>query len=75
MLATHKTDGGMSIKSLLVFNLTMLGNQGWCIMTNPNTLIDRIYKAVYSPRCDFLQSSMGHIPIMFGESCVIQNSL
>jgi len=61
-LATRKNDGGTSFKSLPVFNLAMLGKQGCRIMTNPNTLIARIYKARYFPRCDFLQSSMGHNP-------------
>lgn len=62
-LATHKNDGGMSFKSLPVFNLAMLRKQGWCIMTNPDTLIARIYKARYFPQCDFLQFSLGHNPI------------
>jgi len=54
-LSTHKIDGRMSFKSLPVFNLAMLGKQGWRIMTNPNTLIARIYKARYFPHCDFLR--------------------
>jgi len=61
-LSTHKIDGGMSFKSLPVFNLAMLGKQGWRIVTNPNTLIARIYKARYFPRCDFLRSTLGHKP-------------
>jgi len=41
----HKKDGGMSFKNLGTFNLAMLGKQGWRILTQPNTLNARIYKA------------------------------
>ena len=61
-LSMHKKDGGMSFKSLHVFNLAMLGKQGWCIMTNPSSLIAPIYKAKYFPRCDFLSAKLGHKP-------------
>jgi hypothetical protein len=55
----------MSFKSLPVFNLAMLGKQGWRIMSNPYSLNACIYKARYFPRCNFLQSNLGHKP-----SCV-----
>lgn len=61
-LSMHKNDGGMSFKSLGTFNLAMLGKQGWRIMTNPDTLIARIYKAKYFPQCNFLESSLSHKP-------------
>jgi len=52
----------MSFKSLETFNLAMLGKQGWRIMTNPESLIARIYKARYFPRCSFFESTLGHKP-------------
>lgn len=61
-LPMHKKDGGMSFKSLGTFNLAMLGKQGWRIMTKPDTLIARIYKARYFPRCNFLEAGLGHKP-------------
>jgi hypothetical protein len=56
----HKKDGSMSFKNLSVFNVAMLGKQGCRIMTNPNTLISRLYKAKYYPHCDFLEATLGH---------------
>jgi ribonuclease HI len=61
-LSMHKNDGGMGFKNLSVFNLAMLGKQGWRIWTNPDTLISRLYKAKYFPKCSFLDSSLGHNP-------------
>jgi hypothetical protein len=61
-LSMHKNNGGMGFKSLPAFNLAMLGKQGWRVMTNPNSLIARIFKARYFPRCDFLEAKVGHIP-------------
>jgi len=52
----------MSFKSLGTFNLAMLEKQGWRIMTNPDTLIARIYKARYFPHCNFFESTIGHKP-------------
>ena len=52
-LSMHKKDGGMSFKSLGTFNLAMLGKQGWRILSKPDTLITRMYKARYFPRCSF----------------------
>ena len=52
----------MSFKNLGTFNLAMLGKQGWRILTQPNTLNARIYKARYFPQCNFLESELGHNP-------------
>jgi hypothetical protein len=51
-----KNDGGMGFKNLSVFNLAMSGKQSWCIWTSPDTLIVRLYKARYFPKCSFLDS-------------------
>ncbi|CAJ2660552.1 unnamed protein product [Trifolium pratense] len=61
-LSMHKSDGGMGFKSLPAFNLAMLGKQGWRVMSNPNILISKIYKARYFPHCDFFDSKVGHNP-------------
>jgi len=50
----------MSFKSIATSNCAMLGKQGWRIMTNPDSLIARIYKARYYPNCNFFEASLGH---------------
>lgn len=52
----------MGFKNLGTFNLAMLGKQGWRIMTNPESLIARIYKARYYPRCNFFEATLVHKP-------------
>jgi len=49
----HKNDGGMSFKSLPTFNLAMLDKQGRRLMTNHGSLVSRLYKARYYPKCIF----------------------
>jgi len=61
-LSMHKNNGGMSFKSLGTFNLAMLGKQLWRIMKNLDTLISRIHKTKYFPRCNFLESRLGNKP-------------
>lgn len=42
-----KAEGGMGFKNLHGHNLAMLAKQGWRLITNPNSLIARMYKAIY----------------------------
>ena len=58
----HKTQGGMGFKDLSVYNLSMLGKQGWKFLTEPITLASRIFKAKYFPNKSFLNTSIGHNP-------------
>ena len=61
-MSVHKNDGGMGFKDLSAFNLAMLGKQGWKFMTEPNTLVSRIFKARYFPNCTFLSAELGSTP-------------
>ncbi|XP_045791311.1 uncharacterized mitochondrial protein AtMg00310-like [Trifolium pratense] len=38
------------------------GKQSWRILTSPNILIAKLYKAKYYPNCSFLDSILGHNP-------------
>jgi hypothetical protein len=53
-LYMHKSVGSMGFKNLSAFNLAMLGKQGWRILTNPELLISKLYKAKYFPVEDCL---------------------
>ena len=52
----------MGFRNLQAFNLTMLANQGWRLLSNPQSLIARIYKARYYPNGDVLNSKFGCNP-------------
>lgn len=56
-LSKHKTAGGMGFQDFRDFNIAMLGKQGWRFLTNPGSLVSRIFKARYFPRCNFLRPS------------------
>ena len=42
-----------------LFNLALLAKQGWRILSNPNSLMDRVYKAKYFPYNDILNAKLG----------------
>lgn len=39
--------------------MALLGKQGWRLMSNPNSLVARHYKAKYYPWCDFMHAPKG----------------
>jgi hypothetical protein len=51
-----KSKGGMGFKDLRAFNEALLAKQGWRLITEPSSLIARIFKAKYYPNCDFLKA-------------------
>jgi len=61
-LSAPKIHGGMGFKDLSVFNLAMLGKQGWKFITEPNSLVARIFKAQYFPSGSYLTATLGHNP-------------
>ncbi|XP_058726659.1 uncharacterized protein LOC131598028 [Vicia villosa] len=40
----------------------MVAKQGWFLMTNPNALVSRIFKARYFPRSSFFDAKLGYNP-------------
>ena len=61
-LSAPKIRGGMGFKDLSAFNLAMLGKQGWKFITEPDSLVARIFKARYFPSGSYLTAIVGHNP-------------
>ncbi|KAH9726440.1 reverse transcriptase domain-containing protein [Citrus sinensis] len=57
-----KTHGGIGFKRLHMFNVAMLGKQGWRLLTNPNILVARLFKARYYPNTSFAEARLGNNP-------------
>ena len=61
-LCKSKLYGGMRFRNLEAFNLALLAKQGWQILSNPNSLMARVYKAKYFPYDDILNAKFGSNP-------------
>lgn len=61
-LTLHKSLGGLGFRNLEAFNLSMLGKQGWKLLSDSSSLFTRILKAKYFSRLDFLDATLGHNP-------------
>ncbi|KAK2417369.1 hypothetical protein QL285_039676 [Trifolium repens] len=61
-MAIPKALGGMGFCDLHHFNLAMIAKQGWKIMTNPQSLVAKIFKARYFPKSSLFDSKLGHNP-------------
>lgn len=49
-----KCHGGMCFRDIKLFNLAMLGKQGWRLMSNPDSLCARVLKGKYFPQGEFM---------------------
>jgi hypothetical protein len=61
-LGAPKNRGGMGFRDLEVFNLALLAEQGWRLLSNPNSLVARIMKEKYHSRVGFLDAKLGSRP-------------
>ena len=61
-LCKSKLYGGMRFRNLEAFNLALLAKQEWQILSNPNSLMARVYKAKYFPYDDILNAKFGSNP-------------
>ena len=43
-LCVRKEAGGLGFRDLHLFNLALLGKQGWNLLTKPHTLVARVFK-------------------------------
>jgi ribonuclease HI len=61
-LGKTRESGGLGYRELEAFNLALLAKQGWRLLSQPDTLVARVYRAKYFVGGDFLASSLGRGP-------------
>lgn len=57
-----KNEGGLGFKELEAFNLAMLGKQVWRMLTKPETLVAKVFKARYFKKTTILNVNLGSRP-------------
>ncbi|XP_060964189.1 uncharacterized protein LOC133033466 [Cannabis sativa] len=61
-LTVYKSKGGMGFRNLRDFNLSLLSKQGWRLLSQPDSLVSRIFKARYYRSGSFLSADLGCNP-------------
>ncbi|XP_019159923.1 PREDICTED: uncharacterized protein LOC109156526 [Ipomoea nil] len=74
-LCVPKKYGGLGFKDLRAFNLAMLGKQAWRMLTKPESLVARVYKARYFPKGTFFDAQMGNNPSFCWRSIMAAKSI
>ena len=54
--------GGLGFRDFTAFNVAMLGKQGWRLVSKPTSLVNRIFKAKYYPKGEFMEAQLGNAP-------------
>lgn len=57
-----KNMGGMGFRKLNDFNLALLGKQAWRLLNNEESLVTKVFKARYFPKCSLLDAGLGGNP-------------
>lgn len=53
-ITASKKDGGLGIRDMIAFNKALLAKQVWRLITQPSSLLARVYKAKYYRKTDIL---------------------
>lgn len=61
-MCVSKLHGGLGFRNIHDFNISLLGKHGWRFVTNPNSLVAKIFKAKYFSNENFLGAKMGANP-------------
>lgn len=61
-LSKHKSAGGLGFRNFRDFNLSLLGKQGWRLLTRPDSLSTKLFKARYFPEGNFIDAKLGNNP-------------
>lgn len=74
-LCMPKSKGGMGFRKLHETNLSLLGKQAWRLLTKPDSLVARVYKARYYSQSSFLEARMGSNPSYIWRSLMAVQSV
>ncbi|XP_019183638.1 PREDICTED: uncharacterized protein LOC109178457 [Ipomoea nil] len=74
-LCVPKKYGGLGFKDLHAFNIAMLGKQAWRMLTKPDSLVARVYKARYFPKGTFFDAQIGNNPSFCWRSIMAAKSI
>lgn len=74
-LCESKEQGKLSFKLIREFNLALLGKQAWRIITSPESLVAKIFKARYFANCSFMDAAVGHNPSYYWRSILASQEL
>ncbi|XP_013607275.1 PREDICTED: uncharacterized protein LOC106313893 [Brassica oleracea var. oleracea] len=55
-ITNSKKQGGLGIRDLRDFNIALVAKQSWRIVQNPQSLLERVFKAKYFPKTELLQA-------------------
>jgi hypothetical protein len=67
--------GGLGFRDLELFNLCLLARQSWRLIQEPNSLSDRILKALYYPDSSFMEATLGSKPSQIWRSILDGRSI
>jgi hypothetical protein len=67
-LSVPKDEGGIVFRDFNAFNLALLATQGWRILQNPHSLVFKICKARYFPKCTFMPTKVDTNPSVIWRS-------
>ncbi|XP_019190015.1 PREDICTED: uncharacterized protein LOC109184468 [Ipomoea nil] len=74
-LCIPKKYGGLGFKELHAFNIAMLGKQAWRLLTKPDSLVSRVYRARYYPKGAFYDAKVGNNPSFCWRSIMAAQSM
>lgn len=61
-MCQRKSKGGIGFGKLQDFNVALRGKQGWRLVTNTGSLVEKVYRARYYAEGSFLTASLGSNP-------------
>ncbi|XP_057418946.1 uncharacterized protein LOC130713173 [Lotus japonicus] len=61
-LCKSKVEGGLGFRDVKSFNMALVGKNWWRIYTRPESLVARIFKGAYFPRCSLRDAKKGYRP-------------